>query len=266
MNKSFKIKAFLMAILGLSMFFTSCKKEDFDVPPTIIPSFTIPSGDTLLTIAQLKAMHSGTLDSIKSNYWIKGKIIGNDESGNIYKALIIQDETSGILLSLNKKEMYLMYKCGQEVYVKLKNLVYGYYGGTPQLGGVYNNSTGQLAEAAIPMHIFINGLPGPLPTPVKINGASDLTPNKIHTLVQLDSVAFTEAGQPYSISTATTNRNLILKDGSIIIVRTSNYATFKSELLPSGRGTIIAILGNYNGTYQLTIRSTADVFGFTSVK
>ncbi len=255
-----------MAIMGLSIIFTSCKKEEFDVPPTIIPSFTMPAGDTLLTIAQLKAMHSGTLDSIKNNYWIKGQIIGNDESGNIYKALVIQDATAGILLSINKKDMYMTYKHGQEVYIKLKNLVYGYYGGTPQLGGMYNNSTGQLAEAAIPMHIFINGLPSALPSPTIINGAADLTAGAIHTLVQLDSVAFAEAGQPYAISTATTNRNLTLKDGSTVIVRTSNYALFKDELLPAGRGKVIAVLGNFNGAYQLTIRSTSDVFGFTSVQ
>lgn len=266
MKNKFKIRFFLITIMGLSMYFTSCVKGDFDVPPTIIPSFDIPVGDTLLTISQLKAMHTGTLDSIKNNYWIKGIIIGNDEFGNIYKTLYIQDGTGGILLSLNAKNMYMNYKQGQEVYVKLHNLVYGYYGGTPQLGGMYNNSTGQLAEVAIPNHLFKNGLPQALPAVQSINSASDLVPSKIHTLVQLDSVAFTEVGQPYSIATATTNRTLTLKDGSQITVRTSNYATFKDQLLPAGRGSVVAILGNFTGTYQLTIRNTDDVFGFTTTK
>lgn len=256
-----------MAMLGLSMIFTSCKKEDFDVPPVIKPSFTMPAGDTLLTIAQLKAMPiSSPLTPILNRIWIQGIVIGNDESGNIYKAIYIQDATGGILLSLNKKELYLLYKEGQQVYVKLMDLYVGLYGGTPQVGGIYNGSVGQLAEDSIPNHLFLNDIPGALPTPAKINGAADLVPAKVQTLVQLDSVAFAEAGQPYATSTATTNRTLTLKDGSTIIVRTSNYANFKDSIMPTGRGNVIAILSKYNTDYQLTIRRTSDVFGFPSVK
>jgi hypothetical protein len=255
-----KINIILTAVIALSLAFSSCKKEEFDVTPT----FSVPAGDTLLTIAELKAMHSGTLDSIKHNYWIQGVITGNDESGNIYKTIYIQDATGGILLSLNAKSMYLNYKVGQQIYVKLYNLVYGYYGGTPQLGAMYNSSTGQLAEVAIPRHLFKNGFPGSLPAPKIVNGVADLALDKVQTLVQLDSVAFPEAGQPYSLTSATTNRNVTMKDGSTIVLRTSNYATFTDSILPTGRGTIIAILGNFNGTYQLTIRNTNDVFGFST--
>jgi len=258
----------LVALIGLSFVFTSCQKEDFDVPPTIIPSFEVPAGDTLLTIAALKAMHTNTasLDSIKNNYWIQGIVIGNDESGSIYKILYIQDETGGMLLSINSKTLYTKFKVGQQVYVKLKNLVFGYpYNSVGQLGAIYGSSTGQLPEAAIPNHLFKNGLPGALPAPHVVNGASDLATNNIYTLVRLDSVAFADAGQPYSLATATTNHNLILKDGSTIIVRTSNYATFKDSLMPSGRGTLYAILGWY-GAYQLTIRDLNDVSGFTTSK
>jgi hypothetical protein len=268
MKNTFKINFFLIAILGLSMVFASCKKEDFDVPPIIEPTFSVPAGDTLLTIAQLKAMHTNTaaLDSIKNNYWIQGVVIGNDESGNIYKILYIQDATGGILLSLNSKTLYTTYKVGQQVFVKLKNLVFGYpYNSQGQLGAIYGTSTGQLAETAIPKHLFKNGFPGSTPAPHVINGAADLATNNIYTLVRLDSVAFADAGQPYSLSTASTNHNLILKDGSSIIVRTSNYANFKDSLMPAGRGTLYAVLGWY-GAYQLTIRDLKDVYGFTTAK
>lgn len=269
MKNKFKINFFLIALMGLSMFFTSCVKGDFDVPPTIIPSFTVPAGDTLLTIAQLKAMHTNTasLDSIKNDYWIQGIVIGNDESGNIYKALYIQDSTGGILLSLNSKTLYTTYKVGQQIYVKLKNLVFGYpYNSVGQLGAIYGTSTGQLAEAAIPNHLFKNGLPGTLPTPKIINGTTDLTVGDIYTLVRLDSLAFTDAGQPYSTATASTNHNLTLKDGSTVIVRTSNYANFRDSLMPAGRGTVTAILGHYGSDYQIVIRDLNDVYGFTTAK
>lgn len=268
MKNKLKISFFLIPILGLSIAFTSCVKGDMDVPPTIIPSFTIPAGDTLLTIAQLKAMHTNTasLDSIKNNYWIQGIVIGNDETGNIYKILYIQDATGGMLLSLNSKTLYTTYKVGQQVFVKLKDLVFGYpYNSVGQLGAVYGTSTGQLPEAEIPKHLFKNGLPGTVPAPFIVHGASDLTTPQIYTLIRLDSVAFADAGQPYSLATASTNHNLTLKDGSSVIVRTSNYATFKDSLMPAGRGTVVAVLGWY-GAYQLTIRDLNDVYGFTSGK
>ena len=269
MKNTFKINFFLIAFLGLSMVFTSCKKEDFDVPPIITPSFSVPAGDTLLTIAQLKAMHTNTatLDSIKNNYWIQGIVIGNDESGNIYKILYIQDATGGILLSLNSKTLYTTYKVGQQVFVKLKNLVFGYpYNSQGQLGAIYGTSTGQLAEAAIPKHLFKNGFPGSTPAPKIINGVADENINDVYSLVRLDSVAFVDAGQPYSIATASTNHNLTMKDGSTIIVRTSNYASFKDALMPAGRGTVVAVLGHYGSDYQLTIRDLNDVYGFTTAK
>lgn len=267
MKNILKINIFLVAILGLSMVFTNCKKDDFDVPPTIIPSFTLPEGDTLLTIAELKAMPvSNPLVPITNRYWIQGVITGNDESGNIYKSMYIQDGTAGIVLSLNKKEMYLKYKRGQQIFVKLTDLYVGLYGGTPQVGGLYNGSIGQLPELQIPNHLFINGLPGAIPAPKMINGAADLTIDKVQSLVQLDSVAFVEVGQPYATSTATTNRNMTLKDGSNITVRTSNYSLFKDSLLPAGRGNVIAILGQFSGTYQLTIRDLNDVKGFSTTK
>ncbi len=258
-------KLFTLLVFGVIVISSSCKKEDLDMPPFIEPIYTLSAGDTLITIAELKAMHTGgTLDSIKNNYFIKGVITGNDEFGNIYKSLYIQDLTGGIILTLNAKDLYTKYKQGQTIYVKCKNLVYGYYGGTPQLGGVYGGSIGQLAEAAIPNHLFKTGYPVGVPAPVAVNVAADLTLVKVSTLIRIDSATFADAGQPYVTGNATTNRTVVMNDGTSIIIRTSAYATFKDVILPSGKGTIIAILGNYNGTYQLLLRNTNDVFGFSS--
>ncbi|MEI6348423.1 MAG: DUF5689 domain-containing protein [Bacteroidota bacterium] len=265
-----KTNIILTAIIALLLAFTSCQKEEMDVPPFIIPTFTVPAGDTLLTIAELKAMPiPNPLTAISHRYWIQGVVTGNDESGNIYKSLFIQDATGGIVLSLNKKLLYLTFKQGQQIYVKLQDIYVGLYGGTPQVGGLFNGSVGQLADLEIPNHLFKNGKIGLLPVPQLISTASDLSLPKVQTLVQLDSVSFSEAGQPYAIISGTltaTNRNLTLKDGTPVVLRNSIYATFKDSLMPAGSGSIIGILGNFNGAYQLTIRNTADVFGFTTDK
>ena len=64
------------------------------------------------------------------NYYIKGKVISNDEQGNIYKSLYIFDGTAGIELKLTNG-LYLDYPCNLEtgettwVYVKLRGLYLG---------------------------------------------------------------------------------------------------------------------------------------------
>lgn len=42
-------------------------------------------------------------------------------------------------------------------------------------------------------------------------------------------------------------------------VRTSNFSDFAKDILPVGKGTLVGMLGRYNGTWQLTLRTKADV-------
>ncbi len=255
-------KTIILIVISLFVI-TSCKKEDPDMPPFIEPTFALNAGDTLLTIAELKTKFTA-LTTITNNFYIKGIITSSDESGNVYKALYFQDETGGMNFSIDKSDLYTKFKMGQEIYVKLKNIVYGFYGGAPQIGAMYNGNVGRMNEKYIDSCIFKNKYPANVPTPILINNAADLSMSKVSMLVRLDSAQFADAGQTYSISTATTNRSATLKDGTPIIIRTSNYATFSDSIMPTGRGTIIALLGNFNGDYQLTIRNINDVFGFNS--
>ncbi|MEI6348422.1 MAG: DUF5689 domain-containing protein [Bacteroidota bacterium] len=264
MKKSINIKSLiLIGIIGVSAVLSSCVKQDFAEPDAITPSFTIPAGANLLTIQQLKARHTTptSLDSIVDDVYIQGVVTGNDQFGNIYKTLYIQDSTSGIVLSLNKTSLFNEYKQGQRIYVKCKNLVLGSYGGTLQLGAIYMGGTGQLPEIAVANHLFKNGMPGAVPEPTHLRASADLAIN-LSKLVILDSCSFSEAGMPFVSDNLTTDRGLKLKDGTTITVRTSNYAAFKNSIIPAGKGTVIGLLGLYNGTYQLAIRNINDVYGF----
>lgn len=265
MKKSINIKSLiLMGIIGVSAVLCSCVKEDFAEPDPITPSFSVPSGANLITIQQIKAYNpdASKIDSIKDDVYITGIVTGNDQFGNIYKTLYIQDLTGGIVLSLNKTSLYNEYKQGQRIYVKCKDLVIGSYSGTKQLGAVYNGGTGQLPEIAIPNHLFKDGMPGAVPSPMHVRTSSDLLPDNVSKLVILDSCSFLEAGLPFVSDNLTTDRLLTIKDGSSVTVRTSNYAAFKNNIIPSGVGTVVGLLGYYNQKYQLVIRSIDDVYGF----
>jgi hypothetical protein len=79
----------------------------------------------------------------------------------------------------------------------------------------------------------------------------------------LDSVEFDNGNknQPYAdaVNKESIDRTIINAFGTSMIIRTSGYSSFASALTPCGKGSIIAVLGEYNGTIQLTLRQYNEV-------
>ena len=73
-------------------------------------------------------------DTIKEDIVIHGYVSANDESGNIYKYIFIQDETGGIGLSVDASSTYTTYRVGQEVVLNMKNRWIGKYNGQYLIG------------------------------------------------------------------------------------------------------------------------------------
>ncbi len=255
-----KTSSLLIALMAIAVFLGGCVKGDFDVPPVNIPAVDFKANTT---IAQLKASYTGTLKQIEDTIVIKGIVVANDESGNLYKKMIIQDETGGIELSLDKSYLYTEYKVGQRVFVKCQGMYIGDYNKLIQLGYVYNNAIGRLPEIMVKDHIFRDSLPGEAPEPVTINLA-DNNSAYISCLVKIDNVKFMETGVEFAPQSASaTNRNVADQAGKELIVRTSQYANFAGMLTPSGTGTIVGVLSIFRTDFQLTIRDTADIIGFS---
>ncbi len=254
------LNLWLAGLLMTAFFLGGCVKGDFDEPPINIPTVDFQANTT---IAQLKAMYNGKLDSIRDDIIIKGVVVANDESGNLYKQLIIQDETGGIVLGLDKSYLYTEYKLGQRVYIKCRGMYLGDYNKLIQLGYPYNGSIGRLPEARIPNHIFRDSLPGKVPAPITLSLAQNNSAY-ISMLVRVENVKFLEVGVPFAPQgVSATNRTLADLSGNQLVVRTSSYANFASLLTPSGFGTVQGILSIYQTTYQLTIRDTSDIIGFS---
>ncbi len=71
---------------------------------------------------------------ITENYYIKGKVISNDEFGNFYRNLFIQDASGAIELKVGITGMYSKYVPGQTIYVVCQDLALGNYTGNLSLG------------------------------------------------------------------------------------------------------------------------------------
>jgi len=243
-----KNNIFLLSIvLILSLFISvSCIDDKFDEPPQII----IPEGN-VLTISQLRDMYNANNgQSIKffGDSSVYATVIMDDKSGNIYKNAYVQDATGGINLHvLSSGGIYQ----GDSIRIYLKNLILGDYSGVLQLDSVDidNNIIKQKTQVEIqPKDVLIS----------EIN-----TGNYQSQLVKLNNVQFMESelGKTYADSANKVTKNRMLEDslGNTIIVRTSGYANFANEPIPEGRGSLIAVVSEYNGDMQLYIRSTDEV-------
>lgn len=257
----------LACVFSIS-FITSCIKEKHKEPSQNIPQVNFTSN---LTIAQLKSTYttdSGTvyignyrkvgIDTIYQPI-IQGIVNSTDESGNIYKTIYIQDNTGGIQIAIDKTSLYTTFKVGQRVFIKLTGLYMGNYGGITQIGYIYGGQIGRMPEVLMDAHIFRDSLPGAEPTPIdKALGA--LSPTEYSMLVKIRNVHFVDVDSVFSGTLATTDRIIMDSlESSQMVVRTSNYANFRNNLIPSGKGTLIGVLSNFNGTNQLYIRDMNDI-------
>ncbi|MBN2730256.1 MAG: choice-of-anchor J domain-containing protein [Bacteroidales bacterium] len=247
-------KLTFLAVIS-ALFLGSCVQEDFDVPDIVIPYVDFSSN---MSIADLKATYVGVLDSIGEDTIIEGIVIANDESGNFYKTIVIQDNTAGIEVKIDRYDMYTEFKVGQRVFIKCRGLYLGDYGGLTQLGYIYAGDIGRIPDIMVDDHIFRDSLPEAAPTPTLLT-IPTLSPTYLSMLVRIDSVHFIEVGQPFAESTATTNRTVEDASGNQLLIRTSNYASFAADNVPAGMGSIVGVLSIYNGDYQFYLRDLNDI-------
>ena len=262
MKKITILLTFIAAIL------TGCNLEP-DVAP--MPTFV---GEANTTIAELLAMHTiGSEDSydsipVGSNIIICGYVTTSDEWGNNYKYINIEDETGGIQIKIDNKALYHKYCIGQRVYVKCDGLVLGDYRKLPQLGLWANGSMQPIPSFKAYLYIFPDGSPMGALNPIEmttIPAANNIPATMYNRRVILKGATFVEGGlATFSDPGASTSHDIKMSDGTTITLRTSNYATFASEILPVGTGDITGILTRYNNYVQIVINGLGDLEGFTT--
>ena len=240
MKNLFKTSFILLALMGV--LFTSCKK-DYEVPT--IP--VLPVGE-LYSIDDLLALPANTSFTEAS---VCGIVTADEQSGNLYKAIFIQDRKSGKAIELMMNTSSAA-RIGDSVRVFLdKNLMVNNYHNLPQIVGI--DGKGFSPDG----HLIIYPFNDPI-EPATVTIADIKTGNFTAGLVKLNDVEFVEQGSAFCNPGENTNRNLKDATGEII-VRTSNYANFAYDLMPTGKGSLVAIASVYNNDWQLILRSKKDM-------
>ena len=223
---------------------------------------SIDATATAKTVADVKKLFTGSNYLIPDNIYIKGKVTANDETGNLYRYIYIEDATGGIRININKANTIYQdyrFKVGKNLIVKLKDLYIGKYNGEFQIGTLSGSTLGFIAEADIYKYLFDSNEPATSVTATE-KTIPQLTSDDVGKWIKIKNVQFvdTDLGNTYS-----GNRTLIDCTGNKIILRTNSQASFSGAMIDNGKGDIYAILSIYNGVYQLIIpkQANADLEG-----
>lgn len=279
-----KIKYIVIALACVCL--SGCMADDYDAPQLN----QSPYGNNELTetkvlsIAQLKQQYQGViaasgLEEITEDIQIKGWVTGNDVEGNIYNQFAMQDETGAILISVAQGGLYGYLPVGQEVLISLKGLIIGGYGSQAQVGGIYINKrdgspqVGRMNRFVWMRHFKLLGTPQPekvKPTVFdqsKISNQQYLTNNSgmLMTLknVQLEGangkVVFAPKDGSIALTANAANRALKGINSKTMVVRTSTFADFANQPMPTGAVDITGVFTRFRNTWQILLRSADDI-------
>lgn len=279
------IKTYLAALAIVTLGLTACE-GDWDGPGLQVPQASLKANTT---INELKTLYwsddNSYIDTVGVNAYgehivIAGRVISSDAQGNVYKNLVIQDETGALAMSINANSMYNQYRVGQEIVIDVTDMYIGKYRGLQQLG-FPSESNGVWEATFMPLEFFkshsqINDLPKPSlidTLTVTYSEYASASPENLRKyqsqLVHFKGCHFKDGGKKAFTdgSKITSNRTLVLASGDTINVRTSGYSRFYANTLPEGTGEVVGILSYYSsGTtadpWQLTIRADSDLIGF----
>lgn len=283
-----KLKALYvgMAMTAAAASLSSCQ-ADMDAPALVEPKATMEANTTIsdfkTAFADQTVLCPMKDEATQTPYIIKGRVISSDATGNIYKSIVIQDETAALALSINQGSTYTDYRLGQEVVLNATGLYIGYYNGLQQIGWLdeYNGSPSLtfMSWNMFQAHSELNGFPN---NDVKYVGQNDQWPsenpycivtsfsqlpssgadfrNIQSQLVEFRNVYFEEGGkETYAPYQESVNRTLKDANGGSLTVRTSGYSNFYNEIIPEGTGTVRGILSYYGDSWQLLLRGLGDV-------
>lgn len=244
----------LLALPLLLVLASGCKKE-FDTPPVR----TIPGG-SVVTIAQLKALYFNQLtpvhfsDTAGAVNTVYGVVTADEQNGNLYKNLYIQDHTGAIAIRLlSSGGLYQ----GDSIRIYLPGTVLSPYNGLMQIDSVDvdNNVVKQATGVSItPRPTLISEL---------TNANFGLGGPYQSMLVKISGVQFaaSDTGLTYAdpVTQQTLNRTLEDCNGDTTIVRNSGYANFAGQNLPNGKGVFTGIASWFGNAAQLYIRNINEV-------
>ena len=243
MNKITKYITGLAAAVVVTAGFSSCQ-DDIDTPAPVVPEADVEANISILDLkTRFWSDDTNYADSIydpddeSHRFIIKGRVISSDKEGNIFKSIVIQDETAALAFSVDSYNLYLNYRRGQEVVIDVTGMTIGKYAGLQQIGHkswYADRKTWQVSFMAFQQfseHTELNGMPSYASIDTLVaNTFSDIPSDteglrKYQSqLVRFKNVYFADGGQKnfsvyHTKVNEEQNRTLVDREGNTRIVR-----------------------------------------------
>lgn len=194
---------------------------------------------TITSLQDIKGLFNGSAVNIPNNFAVKGVVISDGGSGNITsRNLVLQDGEAGIVVRFAEDHNFAL---GTELTITVRGVELSEYRTLLQLNNVpLANVTAQSA--------------GTLPTP-RVATVNEILSNGEaweSTLVQVNGATIS--------GSATFNGNTMVSDGTgSIAMYTRGDAAFSGTSVPSNPVKLTAIVSEFDGTRQLSMRRGSDV-------
>ena len=220
---------------------------------------TTDSSPQEVSIAHLKSLCKGDHYRIAKEYTIRGVVIATDWLGELNKSAIIVDETGGLEIAIDSRNISEHLPIYSEVTILCNGLMLARIGGKIELGAVpmgdfpLNNIDDEMFDR----YIQVVGVCEDFAPPTK--RISDIGVADISSVVRLDNLRLysEEQGLKWCDTVdgkaETTYRTFIDSEGNTIDIRTLSSCTYALEEIPQNEITVIGAIDYSDNRYFLRI-------------
>ena len=273
-----KTRYMFLAIAITSMGLAACMDKDWEAPQFDEPlygnnSIMKEEGDKVITIGELKEKYSSLInastDGVKENtddWQLQVVVNGNDEGGNLYKQISVQDPTGAIIVGINGSNLYPYMPVGQQLLINLKGLHIGGYRKQAQIGALYNGSIGRMDTDVWEQHVRLLK-EGEIEAKVDTVDFDENADKYILSgrIVKLSGVTISGEGtqvlapEDGSVTLSSNCANRLINGKSSLVLRTSSYSKFANRAIPKGKADVYGVCTRYNNTWQILMRTESDL-------
>ena len=275
-----KTRYMFLAIAITSMGLAACMDKDWEAPQFDEPlygnnSIMKEEGDKVITIGELKEKYSSLINAssdgvkeITDDWQLQVVVNGNDEGGNLYKQISVQDPTGAIIVGINGSNLYPYMPVGQQLLINLKGLHIGGYRKQAQIGALYKGSSsiGRMDTDVWEQHVRLLK-EGEIEAKVDTVDFDENADKYILSgrIVKLSGVTISGEGtqvlapEDGSVTLSSNCANRLINGKSSLVLRTSSYSKFANRAIPKGKADVYGVCTRYNNTWQILMRTESDL-------
>jgi len=260
--------------------------DSFDAPDTPASEAygnTSLTETNVITISELKSLYSNVIansgmEEVTDDIKIKGTVTGNDIQGNIYNEVIIDDGTGAFIICIAQGGLYGYLPVGQQVLVDLKGLHVGAYGMQGEVGTPFTSKSGstyvsRMSRFLWNQHYKLIGTANPQSVVAEEFDLSRITDDDYLAshcgkLMVLKGVELADANGKATfapddgsveLTANCANRRFKGISSSQLVLRTSTYADFAGNVMPTGKVDVTGIFTRFRNTWQILLRTEQDI-------